>query len=253
VAEGLVPVSEDALLGGRLRLLQPARGHRAGTDAVLLAAAAPLFEGETAVDVGAATGAVGLMMGEHMRDAHLVFVERDPDLATLCRRNLELNGWARRGRVVQADILSRAALKDAGLLPGSADCVVTNPPFLDPGRSRPSPDHGRAAAHVMSGATLEAWLRACAGLLQSNGRLALIHRADRLADCLSALPAGLGAVHLTLVHPQADRPATRVVLTARKGSRAPLTVQPPVILHEPSGRFTAEAAALHRGERLLAG
>ena len=35
-------VTEDALLGGRVRLLQPARGYRVAIDAVLLAAAMAL-------------------------------------------------------------------------------------------------------------------------------------------------------------------------------------------------------------------
>ena len=32
-------ITEDAFLGGRLRLRQPRKGHRAGHDAMLLAAA----------------------------------------------------------------------------------------------------------------------------------------------------------------------------------------------------------------------
>ena len=35
-----IETTDDAVLGGRLRLLQPKRGHRVGHDAILLAAAA---------------------------------------------------------------------------------------------------------------------------------------------------------------------------------------------------------------------
>src|SRR5688572_25005148 len=84
-------LTEDTLLDGRVRLIQPARGHRAGTDAVLLAAAAPLEAGDRVVDAGAATGAVGLMLARRA-SIRVVLVERDPGLAELCRRNLALNG-----------------------------------------------------------------------------------------------------------------------------------------------------------------
>ena len=50
------------------------------------------------------------------------------------------------------------------------------------------------------------------------------------------------------MHPHADRPAIRVVLSGIKGSRAPLTVLPPLVLNGPDGRFTPQAEALHRGE-----
>ena len=114
VAEG---ITEDTLLGGRVRLLQPARGHRAGTDAVLLAAAAPVRPGDLVIDVGAASGAVGLMIAARVAAA-LVFVERDPALAGLCRRNAGLNGTD--GRIVVADVLD-PTLTASGRSHGSAD------------------------------------------------------------------------------------------------------------------------------------
>ncbi len=248
--EGGLPedVTDDALLGGRVRLLQPARGHRAGTDAVLLSAAAPVRPGHLVIDVGAGTGAVGLMIAARVR-ATLVLVERDPDLAALCRANAELNGAD--ARVAVADVLDAASRRAADLAPESADVVVTNPPFLAQGEARVSPDPARAAAHVLPEGGLQRWLEAAAGLLKPRGTLAVIHRADRLRECLLGLSRGLGRHRLRFVHPAADKPATRVLITAVKGSRAPLAVAAPLVLHDASGRFTAEAEALHRGERTL--
>lgn len=242
-------VTDDSLLGGRVRLLQPARGHRAGTDAVLLAASAPLRPGDVVMDVGASTGAVGLMAAAREKEARFVFVERDPVLAELCRRNCGLNGVD--GEVAVADVLDKAARQAAGLDFESADLVLTNPPFLEEGQARISPDRGRAAAHSLPAGGLEAWLRACIGLLKAKGRLVLIHRADRLADCLESLGKGMGDTAIRFVHPAADQPAIRFLLSARKGSRAPLSILPPVILNGPDGRFTPQAEALHRGEATL--
>ena len=240
-------VTEDTLLGGRVRLLQPARGPRAGTDAVLLAAAAPVGPGDLVIDVGAASGAVGLMIAARVQAA-VVFVERNPVLAGLCRQNAGLNGID--GRIVIADVLDQAPTT-SGLALRSADVVVTNPPFLEEGETRISPDAARAAAHVLPRGGLERWLRVCAGLLKPRGSLALIHRADRVGECLEALSRGFGGHRLRFVHPRADRPATRVLIAAVKGGRAPLVVAPPLILHDEAGRFTPAAEALHRGDRAL--
>jgi tRNA1(Val) A37 N6-methylase TrmN6 len=232
-----------------VRLVQPAKGHRAGTDAVLLAASAPARPGDVVVDVGAATGAVGLMVAAREGQARLVFVERDPDLAELCRRNIADNGIE--GRVAVADVLDKASRSAGDLIPESADLVLTNPPFLEEGQARISPDRGRAAAHALPPGGLAAWLKACMGLLKPKGRLVLIHRADRLADCLEAMGQGMGGIALRFVHPALDQPAIRVLLTATKGSRAPLGILPPVVLNGPDGRFTPHAEALHRGEASL--
>src|SRR5262249_58944603 len=52
-------VTEDAVLGGKLRLKQPTGGHRFGHDAILLAAACPARAGERVVDLGAGGGPAG--------------------------------------------------------------------------------------------------------------------------------------------------------------------------------------------------
>ena len=92
-------------------------------------------------------------------------------------------------------------------------------------------------------------LQACARVLRPKGRLVLIHRADRIDEVLRVFPRGFGGLALRFVHSRADCAATRVLVSARKGSRAPLSVAPPLILHE-DARFTQEAGAMHRGEAM---
>jgi tRNA1(Val) A37 N6-methylase TrmN6 len=248
---GETAVTEDTLYGGRVRLRQPARGHRAGTDAVLLAAAVDPPPGQVVCDVGAGVGSVGLMIGARSQ-ARIIFVERDPVAAELCRQNAARNGLEGRAEVIAADILASSWPRRAGgLMSEPAHVVVTNPPFLDAARSRPSPLPARAVAHQQSGEDLDKWLRACGALVRPKGLLALVHRADRLHACLRHLPPGFGAIAIRPVHAQAERPAVRILVTAVKGSRAPLTILRPLILNDGEGRFTDEAAAIHRGERLL--
>lgn len=242
-------ITEDLLLGGRVHLVQPEKGHRAGTDAVLLAAPAPVKPGDVVVDVGAATGAVGLMVAAREKDARFAFVERDSHLAELCRRNCRDNDVE--GEIAIADVLDRASREAAGLNPESADLVLTNPPFLEEGQARISPDRRRAAAHALPAGGLEAWLKACTGLLKPKGRLVLIHRADRVAECLAILEKRLGGLEIRFVHPSADRPAIRFLASGTRGSRAPSSILPPLILNGPDGRFTPQAEALHRGEANL--
>jgi tRNA1(Val) A37 N6-methylase TrmN6 len=145
-------------------------------------------------------------------------------------------------------VLDRASRAAAGLRPESADIVLTNPPFLEEGQARISPDQGRAAAHALPAGGLEAWIRTCLSFLKPKGRFVMIHRADRLAECLACLGKRVGGVTIRLVHPTIDQPAIRVLLSAVKGSRAPLSILPPVILNGPDGRFTPHAEALHLGK-----
>lgn len=242
----------DFFLGRQLRLRQLPHGHRAGTDAVLLAAAAPAEVDGLALDVGAGVGAAGLALARLRPGIAFGLVEKDAATAALARENLHLNQFDERGRVYETDVLDAPQRRAAGLADGAAALVITNPPFLDPARARLSPDADKRAAHAMPAAgpgALGEWLAACLALLREGGVLVLIHRPDALPAILAALEGRAGAQALMPVQPRGDRAATRI-LRAQKGSRAPLTIAPALVLHE-GERFTADADALHRGTALI--
>src|SRR5262245_65885300 len=89
-------LTDDAALGGRLRLRQPARGHRFGHDAILLAAATPAAAGEVAIDLGAGVGAAGLALAQRVAGLAVRLVEIDPALAALAGANAARNGMGAR-------------------------------------------------------------------------------------------------------------------------------------------------------------
>ena len=250
IADGL---TEDRWLGGRLALVQPRRGHRVGTDAALLVAAAGTPEGRI-VDVGAGVGAVGLALAKRSTLASVDLVEVDPELAQLAESNAARNGL-HRVRVWRLDTLRPKERREAGLVDELADCVVTNPPFFDAKAVRASPAEGKARAHVLprseAGATLAGWIQASAAILAPGGRFVMIHRPDALSLILAAVGSRLGALALLPVHPTIGASAHRLLVAGVKGSKAPLRLAPGLILHQADGRLTAEADAIHRGERLI--
>jgi tRNA1(Val) A37 N6-methylase TrmN6 len=238
--------TEDAYLGGQLRLRQPKSGHRAGHDAILLAAATPVRPGDRVVDFGAGVGAAGLALAWRTAGIELVLVEIDAALAALARGNAASNGLV--ADVVILDVTSAAdAFAAAGLMPESADVVLMNPPFNDPMRHRASPEESRRTAHVATATTLESWVHAGRRLLKSGGVLSLIWRADGLADVLAALGRGFGSFEILPVHGNEAGPAIRVLIGAVKGGKAPLQLHPGLMLNNES------ALPNKRVEDILAG
>ncbi|WP_461357281.1 tRNA1(Val) (adenine(37)-N6)-methyltransferase [Bradyrhizobium sp. USDA 4454] len=227
-------VTEDGFLGGQLRLRQPRSGHRAGHDAILLAAATPARSGDRVVDLGAGVGAAGLAVARRVRGTDLVLVEIDAGLAELARNNAAAN--AIKADVIVLDVEAGAAAFDAaGLGPDSADVVLMNPPFNDPGRHRASPDGVRQRAHVATATTLASWVHAARRILKSSGQLAMIWRADGIAEVLSALERGFGSLEILPLHGEAASPAIRILVRATKGGRAPARLYAALLLNEESG------------------
>ena len=236
------------LLGGRLSLLQAETGHRAGTDAVLLAAAAELHPGERFVDVGAGVGTAGLALALRCPTATGVLLEADATTAEFARRNCVLNAVADRVQVVERDLFARGGERPPALPSEGAMLVVTNPPFFLADTVRSSPDRSRAGAHVMGAYGHGDWLAAAAALLAPKGRLVMIHRPDAVPALLAACEGRLGGLVLRPVAPREGGDAVRILLGGVKGSRAPLRIAPPFVLHRADGGFTEEAQAVHRGE-----
>src|SRR5215470_2690139 len=240
-------VTEDAVLGGKLRLKQPSAGHRVGHDAILLAAACPARAGERVVDLGAGVGAAGLALALRVEGIEVVLVEVDAGLARLAAQNAQLNGLGARVNAAVLDVAAPArAFAAAGLGPESVARVLMNPPFNDPARQRVSPDRRRRLAHAGSGATLPVWIKTAARLLRPRGTLTLIWRADGLGDVLQALAPTFGAATVLPVHAGEEEAAIRVLVRATKASRAPLALLPGFVLNDRSGRPAAQAESVLR-------
>src|SRR5450631_4056867 len=242
--------TEDGFLGGRLRLRQPKSGHRAGHDAMLLAAATPARAGDRVVDFGAGVGAAGLAVARRVSGIELVLVEIDEALAGLARGNAELNAIA--ADVVVLDVTSAAAaFAAAGLGPDSVDVVLMNPPFNDSARHRASPDKARASAHMATPATLESWIHAGRRILKSGGVLSLIWRADGIAEVLAALDRGFGSLAIVPVHADATTPAIRVLIRAIKGGKAPTQIQAALMLNDESALPNKQVQDVLAGRAVL--
>lgn len=243
-------LTEDGFLGGQLRLKQKRSGHRAGHDAILLAAATGARAGDRVVDFGAGVGTAGLALARRVEGIRLSLVEIDPELAELARGNAAMNAIAAEAIVldVAADAQAFAA---SGLLPDSVDAVLMNPPFNDPARHRGSPDQARHTAHVAREETLNTWVHAARRILRSNGVLTLVWRADGIADVMAALSRGFGSIVILPVHGEAGKPAIRVLVRAVKGGRAPTRLLPGLMLKDESNVPGKEVRAILEGRAAL--
>ncbi len=242
-------VSEDAVLGGRLILRQPLKGHRVGHDAILLAAACSAKAGQHWADFGAGVGAAGLAVAQRIEHLKVTLVEIDASAAALARDNAAINNLAGRVNVLCADVANDGRLTALGLESRSVDGVLMNPPFNT--AHNPSPNAARRLAHARTDDTPLQWLHAAAGFLRPGGIVTLIWRADGLSELLAALAREFGAVAVLPVHPKPGAPAIRVLVRAVKGSSAPLVLWPGIVLANADGTPSEDADRVLRHGAVL--
>jgi tRNA1(Val) A37 N6-methylase TrmN6 len=239
-------LTRDAFLDGRLRLWQPRRGYRAATDPVLLAAFVPARPGERVLDLGCGAGAAALCLAARVPGLALHGLELQPAYAALARLNAAENGLPL--TVHEGDLRHPpGALRRLVF-----DQVLANPPF-HPATASPAGDAGRDLAHREGGASLGDWIAAGLRRLAPGGRLCLIQRTARLPEMLAALDGRAGAIEILPIAPRAGQPATRLLIRARKGRKAPLTLWSPLTFHEGSSHEADAESYTEAVQRLLRG
>jgi tRNA1(Val) A37 N6-methylase TrmN6 len=248
----------DAFHRGNFWLVQPrGKGHRAGMDAMMLAAAVPAHFAGRLADFGAGAGAAGLAVASRCPKAEVLLVERSAEMVEFARQTLARDANAHlsgRVAVLAADVtLTGKARAAAGLTDSSFDFAIMNPPF-NTARDRATPDALKHQAHVMDDGLFERWIRSAAAIVRPRGALALIAKPGSLSAILAALSGRFGAAEIVPVHPRSDAPAIRTIVRAVRGSRAGLSLMPALVLHDDAGDlFTARADAINNGRASLFG
>ena len=216
---------------------------------MLLAAAVPAAAGDTVLDAGAGSGAASLCLAARVPGCRIVGLEVQPALQRLASHNVLQNDLDRRVEMIAGD-LERPPPRLAGT---AFDHVMTNPPHHAAATGTASPNAERAHAHILHQLELADWLASCVRMLRPGGVLTLIHRADRLADALAALRGPLGDLVVFPLWPRpGDRPAKRILIQGRRGSRGPLKLARGLVLHREDGRYSAAAEAVLRHGAALA-
>ena len=234
--------TEDAILNGRVILRQPKGGYRINLDTVLLAASMRGVDNGRVIELCCGVGAALIAVAKAAPHARCVGVERDPAYAALARENVSRNAVTDNVEIIEADAL---APPERGVF----DAVFFNPPYDDPADNR-EPAEERRAAHVEE-RPLDDWIKLWSNKMASSATLTLIHRAHRLGDILAALEGRLGGIEILPVRPYAGAAASRVIVRARKGSRAPLSLLAGLDLHPndaAQGKYTLQTEAILRGD-----
>jgi tRNA1(Val) A37 N6-methylase TrmN6 len=241
-------LTEDGFLGGRLRILQPEKGFRAGIDSVFLAAAIPCQPGESVFEAGTGPGVAALCLLARNPEVRVTGVEIAARYAMICEENARRNGMQDRLRVIHADVRDALRRDQIGMpASGSFAHAMMNPPFFDEGKSTPSPHLLKSQAHAFGPEDLDLWTRLLHAMLAPRGSVTVVHRTETLGQLLESMQNRFGDIRIAPLFPRRGVAASRILVQAIKGSRAPLQILPGMVLHEGGNDFTPEADAVLRG------
>jgi tRNA1(Val) A37 N6-methylase TrmN6 len=240
--EIMPPLTQDSWYNGNVVISQPAKGFRATTDAILLAAAIPQ-DTQHVLELGAGVGAASLALAARVGGLKITAVERDEAIEILLRKNISDNNLSDRIMAYCDD-----ALRDAPPWEGRHDLVMINPPYNDVTSTRSS-DEKRFKA--MAADDFVAWIDAAVLALVPKGRVVMISRADRLDELIAGMSYAFGDLSMRAVHTMPDQPAKRVLISGRKGVKGPVTVLPSLTINTSTGVMSDEMTAINHDKAAI--
>src|SRR5258708_247922 len=233
--------TRDSILDGSITLIQPKHGYRFSIEAILLARFAHANARDRVLELGAGCGVVSIMIASLYRPREVVAVEIQPPLADMITRSAAINSL-KSVHAINADLRQK---KIAGVEPASFDLVVANPPYRAAATGRENPDHGRRVARGESTATLADFVAPARRYARNRGRAAFVFTARRSAELISVMRSNqLEPKRIRFVHPQLAMPASVILVEARVGAGIEVAIEPPLLLYERPGIYTAEAQEL---------
>lgn len=238
-------ITHDRFLDGAVTVIQPARGYRAGMDAVLLAASLSAEDGDTVAEAGCGAGGALLCAAHRLAGCEFSGFERDEASLSLAGQGIAANGMSERVSVRAHDVAERPSAME-----NLFDQSFSNPPFFEPGAVR-TPGEGKQAAYLAE-TPLKAWILFLHHVTKPGGRITLIHRAAVLGDLLELLGPRTGEIEVLPIRPAPGAAAGRVLIRARKGlRRGPVTLYDGLELHDaPGGLASARAEEALKGGAL---
>ena len=232
----------DDLVRNGMKVIQDRTGYRFSMDSVLLAHFAGVRPGDEVLDLGCGSGVISFLLAGRQPPCRITGLEIQPELADRARRGAELNSLANQIEIINGD------LRQAEVLLGKRrfNLIVTNPPFWRQGEGKPSPNQEKLMARHEVNATLEDYVATAQGFLAPQGRLAMIHRADRVVE-IGSLCTGksLNLKRLRFIHPYQNRDANLVLVEAVKGSKAGVKILPPLVVYDFDGNYTGEILRIY--------
>ncbi|MBQ8465869.1 MAG: methyltransferase [Alphaproteobacteria bacterium] len=229
--------TQDYLLDKRVKIFQPVNGYRASTDAIMVSSLVhKIKENDKILDVGSGTGAISLCLAERFKtqNPQIIGLELQPELTALSNLSAQANHFENILHYFQCHIKNKPDF----IKPCSFQHVISNPPYTD--HDMPSPNASKAQAHNHTDFNLNEWIQFCIKMLAPQGMFYMINRAEAVDDILFAIHKKLGNIKIIPLFTKDLSKAKRVMIVAKKDSKAPTEILPAFIVHSDEG-YTPKA------------
>lgn len=221
-----------------------------GMDAVLLSdyASKRIKKKSRVAEIGTGNGIIPILVKKRQNFESFDAFEIQKDMASLAKRNIELNNFEDKINVIAKDVRE---IKD--IPPNYYDILISNPPYfkLEENKSSKiqtiSPNESKRIARSEETLNLDDLFSFAKKTLKQNGKLLIIHRPSRLGEIIKKAKDNLlEPKAMRFIYPKQNKEANLVLIEFAKLGREYLKVEEPLIIYE-GDNYTDEVNKIYKG------
>lgn len=235
----------DYVAGTNYKVIQSPSIFSYSIDAVLLArfVHVPIQRG-TFLDLCTGNGIIPLVLATRSKGT-MIGVDIQERVVEMATKTVALNDLQEKIQIVHADINEMPK----EIAPHTFDVVTCNPPYFETvSENELNKNMSYAIARHEIYCTLEDVIRTCSRYVKQKGKVALVHRPERLTDIMTLMRKyRIEPKRLQFIYPKVGKEANIVLVEGIKDGSPGVRCLPPLVVYNETGQYTDEFCLAYEG------
>ena len=241
----------DELGINNMKLIQNKEYFLFGTDSVLLANFAKSNSSKNnIIDLCSGSGVVSILLSNKVKYNKILSIELQDEMYDILTRNITLNNL--NIIPIKSDINNIEYIKKKLIennIKGRVDIITVNPPYKPKGRGVRNENDVKYIARHEELCTLEDIFKTSSLLLESKGKLYIVHKPERLVDLICiARKYKLEAKRIRYIYPKIELKPSIILIEYAKDGGNECIVEKAIIEYDENGNYTKEFLEICGGE-----
>lgn len=240
---------DDLNING-LRIIQNTDYFLFGIDSVILANNIKLKKQDVMLDLCTGTGVIPIIVDAKQKCKKILGIELQKEMYDLAERNIQMNNLSERISILNMNIKDIKAIRKYLLKCTGKDtvnCISCNPPYKQIGTGIKINDSVKDIARNEVECTLEDVFKTASALLNSKGKLYLVHKPERIADLLCySRKYNLEIKEIRFMQPQINKKPSLVLLEYIKDGGVECNIREILVQYDKYGNYSEEIMSIYK-------
>lgn len=221
-----------------LKIYQNSNMFKFSLDSVLLANFVTINQNTKKIlDIGTGNAIIPLILSTKTK-SKITGIEIQKEVSSLAYKSVKINNLENQIDIINKDINEYVNEIETEMY----DIITCNPPFfkLNEKSILNESKYRQIARHEIK-LKLENIIKISKKLLKNNGRLALVHRPERLIELIKLMKENnIEPKKICFIHPKENKEANMLLIEGIKNGKPGITVLPPIYVYNLDNTYTKE-------------